>query len=58
MALQYLAQYNHLYRELEINQPMMDGWADEFIPRELQDNIIQLGVPDHHEREGYTVNLA
>ncbi|KAJ5111789.1 hypothetical protein NUU61_001419 [Penicillium alfredii] len=57
-ALQYLARYNHLYRGLTINQPMMDGWSDEFIPRELRDNIIRLDEPDHQEREGYTVNLA
>ncbi|KGO49340.1 hypothetical protein PEX2_052270 [Penicillium expansum] len=37
---------------------MIDDWSDEFIPRELRDNIIQLDGPDHHEREGYTVNLA
>lgn len=57
-ALQYLVRYNHLYRGFTINQPMMEDWSDEFIPRELRDNIIRLDGPDHHEREGYTVSLA
>ncbi|KAJ5483161.1 hypothetical protein N7530_002407 [Penicillium desertorum] len=34
------------------------SWCDEFIPPELQDNIIQLDQSDHQEREGYTVDLA
>lgn len=56
-ALQYLVQYNHLYRDLTINQPMIDDWSDDFIPLELRDSIICLDEPDHHEREGYTVDL-
>jgi hypothetical protein len=36
---------------------MIDNWDDDFIPPEIQDNIICLGRPDHHEREGYTVSL-
>jgi hypothetical protein len=36
---------------------MIDGWSDEFIPNEIQDNIITLDKVDHHEREGYSVNL-
>lgn len=57
-ALQYLVRHNHLYRELTINQSMIDNWNDEFIPPELRDNIIRLDQPDHQEREGYTVSLA
>jgi hypothetical protein len=56
-ALQYLVQHNRLYRRLTINRPMIGDWADDFIPPELQDNIIFLDESDHHEREGYTVNL-
>ena len=56
-ALQYLVQHNHLYRDLTINQAMIDGWNEEFIPPEIRDNIICLGSSDHHEREGYTVSL-
>lgn len=56
-ALQYLVQYNPLYRGLTINQPMIDDWSDDFIPPELRDSIICLNEPDHHEREGYTVDL-
>jgi hypothetical protein len=56
-ALQYLVQYNHLYRHLTINRPMIDDWTDDFIPPELRDSIICLDEPDHCEREGYTVDL-
>jgi hypothetical protein len=35
----------------------MDNWSDEFILPEIYDNIICLGSPDRHEREGYTVSL-
>jgi hypothetical protein len=57
-ALQYLVRHNHLYQRLTINQSTIDNWSDEFIPPELQDSIIRLDQPDHHEREGYTVSLA
>ncbi|KAJ5742359.1 uncharacterized protein N7511_011545 [Penicillium nucicola] len=57
-ALQYLVRHNHLYQTLTINQSMIDNWSDEFIPPELQDNIIHLDKSDHQEREGYTVDLA
>jgi hypothetical protein len=56
-ALQYLVQHNHLYRDLTINYTMINGWADDFIPPEITDNITCLDNPDHHEREGYTVSL-
>jgi hypothetical protein len=36
---------------------MIGGWSDEFIPPEITENITHLEDPDHHEREGYTVNL-
>ena len=38
---------------------MIDNWTEQFVPTELQeqDNIICLNEADHHEREGYTVNL-
>ena len=57
-ALQYLVRHIHLYQRLTINQSTIDNWSDEFIPPELQDSIIRLDQPDHHEREGYTVSLA
>ncbi|KAH6985174.1 hypothetical protein EDB80DRAFT_232831 [Ilyonectria destructans] len=56
-ALQYLVRHNCLYGDLTINHAMIDEWSDDFIPSELRDNIICLGESDHHEREGYTVNL-
>jgi hypothetical protein len=36
---------------------MIEGWADDFIPPEIADNITCLTDSDHHEREGYTVSL-
>jgi hypothetical protein len=36
---------------------MIDDWDDDFIPSELQDNIVCLDQFDQHQREGYTVNL-
>jgi hypothetical protein len=56
-ALRYLVQHNHLYHDLAINYAMIDGWANNFIPPEIADNITCLANPDHHEREGYTVSL-
>ncbi|OKP14757.1 hypothetical protein PENSUB_7469, partial [Penicillium subrubescens] len=56
-ALEYLVQHNHLYCNIIINRPMIDDWGDDFIPPDLRDTIIYLDEPDHHEREGYTVNL-
>lgn len=57
-ALQYLVRNNHLYQSLTIDQSTIDDWSDEFIPPELEDNIIRLDQSDHQEREGYTVNLG
>jgi hypothetical protein len=57
MALRYLVQHNHLYRDIKINYAMTDSWADEFIPPEIAENITCIGNSDHHEREGYTVSL-
>src|SRR5947209_3292826 len=56
-ALQYLVQHNHLYHDITINNTIIEGWADNFIPPEITDNITCLENPDHHEREGYTVSL-
>ncbi|KUL82104.1 hypothetical protein ZTR_10073 [Talaromyces verruculosus] len=56
-ALQYLVRNNPLYQGLTVNYSTADSWADEFIPTELQDHIICLNDPDHHERAGYTANL-
>ena len=59
-ALNYLVQHNPLnplYHDLAINYAMVDSWPEDFIPPEIADNITCLTTPDHHEREGYTVNL-
>ncbi|KAJ6125807.1 hypothetical protein N7471_010300 [Penicillium samsonianum] len=36
---------------------MIDTWDDDFIPAELQENIISVDLPDSLEREGYSVHL-
>lgn len=41
-ALQYLVRHNHLYQTLTIDRSTIVNWSDEFIPPELQDNIIRL----------------
>jgi hypothetical protein len=56
-ALRYLVKHNHLYRDVTINHSIIDDWNDDFIPRGLRDSIVCLDEPDHHEREGYTVDL-
>jgi len=56
-ALRYLVLHNPLYRNLTINHDMIDNWAEEFIPPDLHDSIINVNKSDHHEREGYAVNL-
>jgi hypothetical protein len=56
-ALQYLLQHNRVYQNLTINHQMLDTWTDEFIPPELQENVICFGEPDDHEREGYSIEL-
>jgi hypothetical protein len=56
-ALHYLLQHNHLYHNLTINHTMIENWPHDFIPREITENITCLKSPDHHEREGYSVNL-
>ncbi len=48
MALHYLAQHNHLYRDIAINYAMIEDWSEEFIPTEIADNITYLEDPDHH----------
>jgi hypothetical protein len=56
-ALRYLVQHNHLYYDLGINHEMINCWSDDFIPPEIQNNIICLPESDCYEREGYTINL-
>lgn len=36
---------------------MLDTWTDEFIPPELQENIICVDESDSLEREGYSIEL-
>ncbi|KUL81745.1 hypothetical protein ZTR_11197 [Talaromyces verruculosus] len=36
---------------------MTDRWSEDFVPSDIQDNIICLDELDHQECEGYTVNL-
>ncbi|KAJ5195491.1 uncharacterized protein N7498_008929 [Penicillium cinerascens] len=36
---------------------MIDSWDDDFIPPDLEENIISVDLPDGHEREGYSIHL-
>jgi hypothetical protein len=56
-ALQYLVRCNPLYQDVTINHSAVDEWPDDFVPSDLQQEIVYLGESDHHERAGYTVNL-
>ena len=56
-ALLFLVRHNDLYRQVQINYPLTDGWAEDFIPSEISDNITYIANSDHHEREGYTASL-
>jgi hypothetical protein len=40
-----------------INYPMVDDWADDFIPAELQHYIILVNNMDYDEHQGYIVDL-
>jgi hypothetical protein len=56
-ALRYLVQHNPLYRDVTVDHSAMHHWPDEFIPSEIQQQVICLSGTDHHERAGYSVNL-
>lgn len=56
-ALPYLTRHNHVYYNVTINHDMIGTWDDDFIPADLQENIISVDQPDGHEREGYSVHL-
>lgn len=56
-ALQYLTRHNYVYCNVAINHSMLDTWDDDFIPSDLQDNIVSISPPDGQEREGYSVHL-
>lgn len=36
---------------------MLDTGNDEFIPPELQENIVYVDQPDSHERDSYAIEL-
>jgi hypothetical protein len=56
-ALRFLVLHNELYRDVRINHPLLDSWADDFVPPEIENNITYVTDADHHEREGYTASL-
>jgi hypothetical protein len=56
-ALRYLVQHNPLYGDVTIDHSAVDLWPDDFIPSDLQRQVICLGDTDHQERAGYSVNL-
>jgi hypothetical protein len=56
-ALQYLTRHNHVYCNVAINNAILDTWDDDFIPSDLQENIVSISLPYGQEREGYSVHL-
>lgn len=56
-ALQYLVQHNPLYGDVTVARSTLHNWPDDFIPSDLQKQIICLAEADHQERVGYSVNL-
>lgn len=56
-ALHYLMQHNPLYQDVTIHHSAIHDWPDDFIPSDLQQDIICLAETDYHERAGYTVDL-
>jgi hypothetical protein len=50
-------EYNPLYADITVDYSVINDWADDFIPTELQDHIICLPSTDHDERAGYSVDL-
>lgn len=56
-ALHFLMRHNPLYFDVAVNDSLMDVWPDDFIPSEIQQQIICLGDKDQHERAGYSVDL-
>ncbi|CAG8102726.1 unnamed protein product [Penicillium nalgiovense] len=56
-ALQYHIQHNPLYGDVTVAHSTIYNWPDEFIPSDLQQQVISLDGTDHNERVGYSVNL-
>ncbi|KAJ6099808.1 hypothetical protein N7467_001343 [Penicillium canescens] len=56
-ALQYLTEFNPLYNDVVLEHSTVSNWPDEFIPFDLQQQIIYLDETDSGERVGYTVDL-
>lgn len=50
-------RHNPLYGDVIIDYPAMVYWPDEFIPLDIQRQVIFVDEMDHHERAGYSVNL-
>lgn len=42
---------------MTIDHSAIENWPDDFIPSDLQQQVICLDETDHHERAGYIVNL-
>ncbi|KAJ5198759.1 uncharacterized protein N7498_007876 [Penicillium cinerascens] len=56
-ALRYLVRHNPLYGNVTIDHSAVNHWPDEFIPSDIQQQVICVDNTDHHERAGYSVNL-
>ena len=56
-ALIWLKNHNCLYKNININQNMIDEWDNEFVSFELIDRIVQC-ESDSIEKDEYAANLA
>ena len=56
-TLQWLHLRNKLYSQIVVNQDLLDLWADNFIPSDLENSIVQ-SQDDSEEREGYVADIG
>lgn len=56
-ALQWLCCHNELYRQVTVNNGLLDSWPDSFIPNDLQNSVV-CTADDLNEREGYAADLT
>lgn len=54
-ALEWLRENNLLYQQIVNNHDELDGWANEFIPTGIVDNILQCAA-NHTEKKRYAVD--
>lgn len=56
-ALNWLGANNSLYKNIKINQHLLNIWEDKFIPSGIIDNMVHCN-PNHYKRMCYAVDLC